>query len=144
MRHTHDTYRHLGLASCMLMLWMLAGWFRAAINPCHACQQATLVGICSSSLEHKADISADQGTHHQYARAAERVTLSGERGGSSLGESQVRTSGGHPMAAVRCAYVQRQVSRCFSYHFMLASAGVVYITPRACDYYVFALRRILD
>lgn len=133
----------------MVMLWMLAGWSRAAIEPSRVCLQAIVSDTSTSvSLEHSTGISADEGLHHQYARAAECVTISGERSGSSLIEGQARasqrTSGGRPLAATLATYARRQIGLYFPHHFTLASAGVAYITSRACDYYVFALRRILD
>lgn len=130
------------------MLWMLAGWTRAAIESCRVWQQVAAASTEICSPKHDADLRTDEGIHHQYARAAECVTVGGARSNSTLGEGQAhasqRANGGRPLATILCTHAHRQVCPRFPHHFTLASAGVAYITSRACDYYVFALRRILD
>lgn len=134
----------------MALIWLLTGFTGTATDAkqTHYALTASETTLCQQEQDDAQSLSADNDRHHLYARINENLSLTSESGqmrtGTSQTRAQQRTEGGQITPSALQA-TRLSASRCHLYcHFALASSGVAYISSRACDYYVFALRRILD
>ena len=149
MRHTSLSTSHLRLLVSMALVWLFATLAAIAIEPRRSECVATATEVCcSTELDEESEVGVEKARLLQYAQPAEDITLTTEsrlaRAISSQARTGHRTSGGRTFgSALHATQLHHSIHHTF-FHFTLASAGVAFITSRACDYYVFALRRILD
>lgn len=140
----------LKLLVSMALVWLLTGFAGTATDArqTHYAIAASETPHCQQEQDDAQGLSADNDLHHLYARITESLSLTSESGqmrtGTSQTRAQQRTDGGRTTTSALQA-TRLSTSGCHLYsHFALASSGVAFISSRACDYYVFALRRILD
>lgn len=140
---------NLRLTAIALMAVLLAV-FAQASSP--ASQEANCVPTLAPSActqpAKQYTLTATASERNMYARPADavRAPLHGQvtRPGRDHARLGIRMGGGCPSAGLAHARLGRCRSILIHSPFTLASSGVAFITSRACDYYIFALRRILD
>lgn len=148
LHRTHWT-RNLGLLASMALIWLLTGLACVATDARHDCGAAVVTNAsCQQEQADSPGLDVASDHHHLCARVAESISLTSESGqlrsGGRLTRAQQRTEGGRLTISALRATPHSIFTRHQPRHFALASSGVAFISSRACDYYVFALRRILD
>ncbi len=149
MLHRTQWIQHLRLLTSMALIWLLAGFASAATDARQDGSAAVVADACGLQEQDRSSaLAVDNAQHHLCARVAESISLTSEseqlRTGGRLTRAQQRTEGGRLTASVLRATSHSTFTWHQPRHFALASSGVAFISSRACDYYVFALRRILD
>lgn len=142
MLHRTQNFRFLGV---MTLIWLLAGFACVASDG----SATAVVDACVLQEQDEVPASAvDNNQHHLYACVAESISLTNQseqlRTGGKQTRAQQRTEGGRQTNSVTRVTTHSTFTWHQCRHYALASSGVAFISSRACDYYVFALRHILD
>ena len=132
--------KHLRLTALALLMGLLAVFTWANEPVCPAEHAVPLTQAAAASLLDEPSAQA--------ATAAERHMLAHPGQVNNPATGQIRPSrriggGSTPLGTAHPA-LPRGISHLIRSHFTLAHTGVAFISPRACDYYIFALRRILE
>lgn len=141
--------KHLRLTALALLMGLLAVFTWANEPVCPAEHAVPLTQAAAASLlDEPSAQAATAAERHMLTHPAQGVQLNPIGQVNNPATEQIRpsrrTGGGSTPLGTAHPALPRGISHLIRSHFTLAHTGVAFISPRACDYYIFALRRILE